>query len=562
MIILDFTKTSLNFIARIAKSSFNQRNLLTLPLNFLINFLPIFIWIFIFNNAGRIPVNIRPQIHSKFAFFHDAFFFGDFFGELDRQLRDRYISTRVSYFTAGLSSTLFLLVIPLCLWFYIYYVKRSTNNVLEWYDDIFHSADRRNPKRLRALILPFLIPALSHVVLNIAHSFTAQFLGNFTGTKDTIAWVSYVVFHVMAPILTAIYLYVFQPPGTVKCFALALGIQNIAGVCTHLLFPTASPWFIHMYGINDTEHVNYSQKGFAAGLIRFDRRLGSKISSDGFQLSPVVFGAVPSLHSAIAFQCFLFIVSRSTSLKHRFCTGRTMSGVQGSNSVVPTSLHLTLSEDSSDNSGSRTSSSDSETVELQGFRTSSASSKMLITSDTDTDLELGMSEIPASLSELTSSLSSSTSSSSTLRPTSTPTPLQPLSNTNTEAEFDLFELRDREQLKFLKLYEEDHEYSSRWYFRPWNTGLVPKMIVTGYLTLQWWATQYLDHHYRFDLFVGMLYSLISFSLVDYFILQPKVLQSWLLVRLGVREDEKNEARTLGMRVFEGTKLEWFFDPLA
>ena len=561
MIVLDFTKTGLNFIARIAKSSFNQRNLLTLPLNFLINFLPIFIWILIFNNAGRIPVNIRPQIHSKFAFLHDAFFFGDFFGELERQFGDRYISTRVSYFTAGLSSTLFLLVIPLCLWFYIYYVKRSTNNVLEWYDDIFHGANRKNPKRLRALILPFLLPALSHAVLNIAHSFTAQFLGNFTGTKDTIAWVSYVVFHVMAPILTAIYLYVFQPPGTVKCFALALGIQNIAGVCTHLLFPTASPWFIHMYGINDTEHVNYSQKGFAAGLIRFDKRLGSKISSDGFQLSPVVFGAVPSLHSAIAFQCFLFIVSRSTSLKHRFCNGRTTNDVQGSNGVVP-NLSLSLSaslnaEDGTDNSASQAS-SDSETVELQDFGTLSASNKMLIT--TDTDLELGMSETLASLSELTSS--SSSTSTTTLTLTLTPTPTPSHSDARTEPDFDLFELGEREHLKFLKLYEEDHEYSSRWYFRPWNTGLVPKLIVTGYLMLQWWATQYLDHHYRFDLFVGMLYSLISFSLVDYFILQPKVLQSWLLVRLGVKEDEKNEARTLGMRVFEGTKLEWFFDPLA
>lgn len=73
---------------------------------------------------------------------------------------------------------------------------------------------------------------------------------------------------------------------------------------------------------------------------------------------------------------------------------------------------------------------------------------------------------------------------------------------------------------------------------------------------------YLDHHYRFDLFVGVLYAMTSFIIINWFVLQPKVLKKWIHIRLGDKVDTRNEARTFGMRVFCGTKMEWFFDPLA
>lgn len=56
--------------------------------------------------------------------------------------------------------------------------------------------------------------------------------------------------------------------------------------------------------------------------------------------------------------------------------------------------------------------------------------------------------------------------------------------------------------------------------------------------------------------------MISFAIINWFILQPCVLREFLDIRMGKIEDNNNEGRTLGMRVFQGTNYEWFFDPLA
>ncbi len=55
----------------------------------------------------------------------------------------------------------------------------------------------------------------------------------------------YVLGHFFVPLFTAIWLYVFHAPGALKLFSsFKLGMQNIAGVLTHLCFQP-SPWFIH-----------------------------------------------------------------------------------------------------------------------------------------------------------------------------------------------------------------------------------------------------------------------------------------------------------------------------
>ncbi|CCF57255.1 hypothetical protein KAFR_0C02620 [Kazachstania africana CBS 2517] len=483
-----------HLLIRIVKSALNQRNVFTLSFNFTLNFLPVIIWLSIFNNAGLIPIEIRPAIHSKIAFYSDVFMFGDWFHELKTQ--STHFNPYFSYFVSLSFMFLFLIILPLSIWYYIYYIKKLNYNIIEWYDNYFHfnNTQKINPKKPKILILPFLIPLLAYIVLNLDHTFASQLESNFNKFKDITAWFSYVILHVTTPILTAVYLYVFHPAGTLKCFSFALGLQNIAGVFTHLLFPTASPWFTHLYGINDSEHVNYKQEGFAAGLIRVDNHLGTHLNTNGFHLSPIVFGAVPSLHSAIAFQCFLFLITRCGSLKHRFIS--TETAMPGGN--------------------------------LQG--------------------DLPLREIRRNDSNISTSSSSEEDDQ------------QPFDDDDYDVEEDF--LRTKENSQFIKLYVEDVTYSNRWYFRIFNKGLIPKLLVCSYIILQWWATMYLDHHYRFDLFVGMLYSLSSFLIINSTILQPRVLKNWIDMRMGKNTDVNNEARTMGMRVFQGTKIEWFFDPLA
>ena len=184
-----------------------------------------------------------------------------------------------------------------------------------------------------------------------------------------------------------------------KSYGWALGCQNICGVLTHLLFPCAPPWFIHLYG--EDAYADYEMPGYAAGLTRVDVALGTHLNSKGFHASPIVFGAVPSLHSAMAVLTFLFV-----------------------------------------------------------------------------------------------------------------------------------------------------SYYARW--------TVVKILSFLFVVLQWWATIYLDHHWRLDLFVGMCYALIWFSIM-YKLRLRKVNESYLKLRL-----QYNFARgsTMGMRVFRNTKLQSFFDPLS
>ncbi|CAL9728718.1 inositolphosphotransferase 1 [Monosporozyma unispora] len=491
--VVQFFKFIYMIIYRVISSVFNKRNIITLPINFFINFAPILIWLNLFNYAKYIPSHIRPAIHSKLAFLSDAYLFGDLFHELNIQY-DSTKLTLISIVTSLSFAIVCLLILPLSIWYYLYYIKHLKLNLLEKYDNIFHFENLTNVKRLRLLIFPYLIPFLSFMFLNIMHIFANQDNNNFTKSKDLLAWTSYVIFHVMVPILTAVYLYIFHAPGMVKCFGITMGLQNLCGIVTHLLIPTASPWFTHMYGINDMDHANYEQEGFAAGLVRVDTHLGTHLNTNGFHKSPIVFGAVPSLHSAIAFQCFLFIMTRATSLKHRFASTNNNN----------------ISEE--------------------------------ITSSSDSSLSLSLTD--SSLSDDIDTFEMTTL------------------NNNNKDDLESKDLQQQKLLNFIKLYDYDLSIANNWKFKLFNKGLFPKVLISSYILLQWWATMYLDHHYRFDLFIGMLYSLIAFTLMNIFYIQPHLIENWIDLRLGEMEDINNEARTYGMRVFQGTKFEWFFDPLS
>lgn len=507
------------FLKQVVVCGLNQRNLLTLPLNFAINFSPIFIWLFIFHHAQWIPIDIRPTIHSHVAFYADQYLFGDYWYEFLEQLDDIDL-VRWSFVTSSVFLIVALILVPAGLWFYLYVVQRRSVNVYEWYDGLLPVHHRKSTW------LPLALPAVSWVVLNVGHYFAYQDESNFTKGKDMVAWFFYVIMHLTAPILTAVYLYVFHAPGMIKCFAFALGLQNLAGVFTHLLVPMASPWFTHMYGIDDVEHVSYTQEGYAAGLTRVDNHLGTHLNTNGFHLSPIVFGAVPSLHSAIAFQCFLFLCFRASGLKHTFA--KKSSNGEGDN-------HGILRQS------------------LKSHTTSSSSLDFDVNDDDDNIIsgdDETLNESPSLESNLNENIGGIVEE----------YPLQEMNDLG-DLENQLIQ-GDNKPEHFIVTYVEDTSLTNKWYLKPITTGILPPLLASLFISVQWWTTMYLDHHWRFDLFVGEFYALISYTIVNRYLTQPRVLKEWYDIRRGAKYDTRNEGRTMGMRVFQGTRWEWFFDPLA
>lgn len=72
------------------------------------------------------------------------------------------------------------------------------------------------------------------------------------------------------------------------------------------LFPNAAPWFRDLYGSPPDPIPSYTTLGNPAGLIRIDEIFGINLYHKAFKISPVVFGALPSVHSSTAMCCALF----------------------------------------------------------------------------------------------------------------------------------------------------------------------------------------------------------------------------------------------------------------
>lgn len=457
----------LQLLVRIFWSGLNKRNLLTFPLNFFINFLPVLIWLVIFKNAGAIPKDIRPKIHVALAYHVDTFVFSvkkspvgalllallcvctgwlvylrwycpqtacptskSDFGAI---LTSRNSASEFLDLSCGSGLELDVIESPTS-------GSNASDGSLEMgnkYDedyrytlaptdfqsDPWHPVLRiipamspgeisANAARINATIVDHVrsngyvpynswkwaVPALvaaSWPILNLDHWVATP----LSTPKDIVSWFSYVIGHFCVPLFTAIWLYVFHAPGALKLFGMALGSQNIAGVVTHLLFPNAPPWFIDLNGENG--HADYDTKGYAAGLTRAPFGTGTHMVSKGFHASPIVFGALPSLHLAMAAMSFFFVC-----------------------------------------------------------------------------------------------------------------------------------------------------YYLRW--------TVSKVALFAFVVVQWWATIYLRHHWRLDLIVGMLYSVVAFTAVYKWRMERKM-KEFFEARL--RYDFA-AGSTMGMRVFRNTKLQNFFDPCA
>ncbi|AOA63263.1 Inositolphosphotransferase [Komagataella phaffii CBS 7435] len=316
------------FLLQVVLSCLNERNIVTLPVNFFINFSPVFIWLMIFKNAGIIPHEWRPPIHVRLMKNLDEMIFSissvsawislllsisiaslvyDYFYRLKPEDTRNQADT-VKYDLADDSFDLEVFVID--------DTQESTKRESEDANNSDSSVSSHSEavdsfvgtKKVNVYMplncwywIPCAIFAMSWIILNFDHWMVTP----LTKPKDLFAWALYVLGHFFVPLFTAIWLYVFHTPGALKYYSLCLGLQNIAGVITHLCFPNAPPWFITLYGENAS--ANYEMPGYAAGLIRADMAMGSHLSSDGFHLSPIVFGACPSIHSAMATMSCYFV---------------------------------------------------------------------------------------------------------------------------------------------------------------------------------------------------------------------------------------------------------------
>jgi membrane-associated phospholipid phosphatase len=164
---------------------------------------------------------------------------------------------------------------------------------------LFSSGVALIPPSLRPPINTTLLPRIDALV-GYSHTWFAA-RGPPSSVLDVAAAIPYTV-HTLIPFA---YLAAFLRPvatGTrprplrLLTFFYTFGLMNLAAVSTHLLCPTAPPWYFVKYG---TSPANYSMKGDPALLARVDALTGShffrKMYRDG---GKVVFGTWPSLHAA------------------------------------------------------------------------------------------------------------------------------------------------------------------------------------------------------------------------------------------------------------------------
>lgn len=122
---------------------------------------------------------------------------------------------------------------------------------------------------------------------------------------DVMAWLTYGVLHFVAPFLIAIILFLFGPPTVLRSFGFAFGYINIIGVVCQNFLPMAPPWYKKLYGFRP---ANYGVSGSPGGLMRIDHIFKNHLYTEAFSNSAVIFGALPSLHSACATLEALFFV--------------------------------------------------------------------------------------------------------------------------------------------------------------------------------------------------------------------------------------------------------------
>ncbi len=96
-------------------------------------------------------------------------------------------------------------------------------------------------------------------------------------------------------------------------FIFAFWLMNIFAFATYFFYPAAAPWFVSKYGFLQPL---VAMPGDPAGLARFDQILGLNFFTQNYQISPVPFGAIPSMHAGFSMLGFLYSFQLSRKLSY------------------------------------------------------------------------------------------------------------------------------------------------------------------------------------------------------------------------------------------------------
>lgn len=113
---------------------------------------------------------------------------------------------------------------------------------------------------------------------------------------DFVAGIFYLL-HIPAVIALILYFWRRDSINLAQKFTLAFFVLNVFAFLTYYLLPAAAPWYVEKFGfVQPLGPI----PGDPAGLIHFEKIVGLSFFSDNYSISPVVFGAIPSMHAGFA----------------------------------------------------------------------------------------------------------------------------------------------------------------------------------------------------------------------------------------------------------------------
>lgn len=114
------------------------------------------------------------------------------------------------------------------------------------------------------------------------------------------------LYHLVVPMnfVVLILLWRFKSKEYASRYAIAFLLMNLFAFATYLLYPAAAPWYVAEHGFAQPA---MPLAGDPAGLANFDNLLGMNLSSKIYELSPFVFGAIPSMHAGMTALAWIYI---------------------------------------------------------------------------------------------------------------------------------------------------------------------------------------------------------------------------------------------------------------
>lgn len=172
--------------------------------------------------------------------------------------------------------------------------------VLSWVFFFFSAS--KFPQSWRPPISVKVLPAMENILYgdNLSNILAAYHNTFF----DLLAWLPYGIIHFCGPFVVAALIWLFGPPTALRYFSWSFGYMNLLGVLMQQLTPAAPPWYKNLYGLHA---ANYSMSGSPGGLGRIDKLFGFDMYTSTFSNSPIIFGALPSLHSACSTMSALWL---------------------------------------------------------------------------------------------------------------------------------------------------------------------------------------------------------------------------------------------------------------